>query len=84
MEGRSSKSAALPPGKTEIEATLLLFKMPWKEWSYWNVGLSRYPLLDKVTVDMLDVPAISTPTEHGFRLQEKHALAGETDWPIQI
>ena len=63
------RSAALPPGRAEIEryfSTIENAAEGVDPLEYWVDLQSTLPLLSKVAVDMLVVPASSTPIERDF------------------
>ena len=69
------RSAALPPGRAEIERYFTTIESAAEgvdPLEYWVDLKSTLPLLSKVAVDMLVIPASSTPIERVF------STAGET------
>ena len=63
------KSAALPPGRAEIERYFTTVESATDAvdpLEYWIEIQSRYPLLSKVAVDILVIPVSSAPIERVF------------------
>jgi len=78
MEGRSNKkSAALPPGRAEIEHyfnTVESATDTVDSLEYWIELQSRHPLLSKVAVDILVIPVSSAPVERVFSTAGKACI----------
>ena len=81
------KSTKQPRGKAEIEHYISMIESAKDDvdvLQYWVDQQVQFPLISKLALDILVIPASSAPVNECFLQLVRHALEGETGSPIPI